>query len=413
MTGGLFAAAACNALTGAGDLSICEGVDCAVSGTSSGDGGGLGDVAVTPPTDAPVSTEAGDGTTCGACPEACVDGACAPWPSCRAGALECGTTSASCCESKPVPGGTFFLANSDEFSATVSPFSLDTYAVTVGRFRAFVESGNGVATSPPAAGAGAHPKIPGSGWKSEWNAQLSNTTELFEGALQGGTFTATAGKNEQKPVTNVTWFEAFAFCAWDGGRLPTLAEWNFAAAGGSEQRVYPWSSPPDDDTIDKTRAAYECRYSDPPYVCPPPKCVGATPAQSGACNSATCVDAGGACEDQSCFGCNVDVDLAPVGSLPAGAGRYGQLDLSGNVGEIALDAIPGEGDFTPPNPCRDCALSLMGAQPHKPGANPGADYQFFVMNGNWTDEGDELRTSVFFPLPFKDRHDWLGFRCAR
>ncbi len=64
------------------------------------------------------------------------------------------------------------------------------------------------------------------------------------------------GATKTKPINCLDWYTAFAFCAWDGGRLATEAEWNYAASGGSEHRYYPWSKPATSTAIDDSYAVY-------------------------------------------------------------------------------------------------------------------------------------------------------------
>lgn len=197
--------------------------------------------------------------------------------------------------------------------ATVSDFRLDKYEVTVGRFRAFVMAGMGTQANPPREGAGAHPNNPMSGWNKDWTANLAmDQPALISAVSCNMKFQTWTGDNDNRPMNCITWYEAMAFCVWDGGYLPTEAEWNYAAAGGPMQRAYPWSNPPEALIIGDDFASYKS-IPDPNNKPDVTACLG---------------DGNSECEL---------TDLVIVGSKPRGDGRWGQSDLTGNVWEWTLD----------------------------------------------------------------------------
>lgn len=314
---------------------------------------GVGGAGVSPEAGSGLDVDAGDAARPGNEP-----------PSCRAASLSCGAND-SCCLAPPVAGGDvalpFDAAAEVRVSASVTSFRLDKYEVDVARFREFIADYDAWRSlGNPQPGAGAHPRASGSGWRSEFDASLpalGAELELRVRECDGAplsTFAASDGAG-QLPLNCVSWFEAAAFCAWDEARLPSYAEWYYAAAGGAEDRLYPWGdTPAPNDTL----ASFGCA-EDPEADC-------------------------------------TLADLNTVGSHPGGAGPYGHHDLAGSMTEWLLDgslAALSEG-------CTDC-IAVSDAP------------ERFWRGGSWLDTADNQTNHYFLSLPPALRTPFLGLRCAR
>ena len=198
-----------------------------------------------------------------------------------------------------IPGGRFVMgdaqgdANETPRSVTLAPFRIARLEVTNTEYAAFVAATE-YRSDPERSGVGYV-------WTDRWR--------LVAGAdwrHPHGPDTTLEGRGTH-PVVQVSRRDAAAYCRWRGLRLPSEAEWEFAARG-LDGRRYPWGDEP-------PRQGLSARANFGTVACCAP-----------------------AADDGY-------LRISPVGRFAAGASPFGALDMAGNVWEWTSSAFPGRPGF--------------------------------------------------------------------
>lgn len=245
-----------------------------------------------------------------------------------------------------LPDGSFIMGLTDEDpldiqnagrkKVTVSSFYIDRFEVTNKEYRDFVSDLSGEEREQ---------RLPDS---TAWDESVSraNWKTYFYGS-----------ERSDYPVVAVTWKDAKEYCKWEGKRLPTEAEWEYAARAGRVGGVYPWAgfSPRD------PQGRYLANFN---------------PGRQGQA------------ADGYAF-------TAPVGTYPPN--KWGLHDVAGNVAEWVEDA------YTP------SYSALSGLDPVY--TDPEEDRRV-VRGGSWASNAFQIGVGVRNFQQKDEASSRIGFRCA-